>query len=552
MMENSPFTAITSATVLAMLLLVGCASSMQTVGEKPAEPSSQSSSSLTTKEIESYWDSVAKNATRVVTTPRIAQADSRKGEGMLEAFGTQYMPNAYDIYEKVRATAKEREQILKENFPQGSETAASDATIYKKVFAATAKAVSVYFRRRDELCHFYLMHKAGIITGAELSELDSSPICVMLPGGGGANVMWKQPNEPKPTELAFAQKYRPETFAAYERLKTLFDAGVKDYGELLNDIQDLDAVRGGGVLAPLAARLSELSKRLDAIAKTLRSEKLCYDVGELTAWQLADSDSKFRAEIRAFEKTLPVRDYAKAWLANNTSTKEMISLESQEIKSDAGFNVPLQLTLQHTMVPIPGKNYAICKFEVTQALWKKVMGSNPSSYSHTGDSLPVENVSWNDCQKFLAKLNAMPEFKEPGFVYRLPTADEWEFACRAGAIGDFCRLEDGTEITRHTLDKVAWFDDNSGGGIHPVGQKKPNAFGLYDMHGNVAEWTSTTTEARSLFGGKSQHPIICGGCYFHFAFVCAASRRVSESPNRDRPLLGGSYGLRLAAEKSGQ
>ena len=124
-------------------------------------------------------------------------------------------------------------------------------------------------------------------------------------------------------------------------------------------------------------------------------------------------------------------------------------------ESDADFNEPLQLTSQHTMVPIPGKTYAICKFEVTQALWKKVMGSNPSSYSHTGDSLPVENVSWNDCQKFLAKLNVMPEFKEPGFVYRLPTADEWEFACRAGAKGDFCLLDDGTEITQNTLGEVA-------------------------------------------------------------------------------------------------
>lgn len=152
------------------------------------------------------------------------------------------------------------------------------------------------------------------------------------------------------------------------------------------------------------------------------------------------------------------------------------------------------------MVSIPGKNYAICKYEVTQALWKAVMGDNPSDFK--GADRPVENVSWNDCQKFLEKLNALPEVKASGHVYRLPTEDEWMFACRAGATGDYCKLADGTEITEKTLGEVAWYDRNSPFRTEPVGTKKPNAFGLYDMNGNVRELTSTASGYRSHCGGS--------------------------------------------------
>ena len=146
----------------------------------------------------------------------------------------------------------------------------------------------------------------------------------------------------------------------------------------------------------------------------------------------------------------------------------------------------LALEIQSNMVSIPGQNYAICKYEVTQAIWGEVMGANPSYFK--GPNLPVEKVSWDNCQTFIEKLNALPEVQKSGFTYRLPTEKEWEYACRAGSTGDYCKLADGTEITARTLDEVAWYGDNSGRKTHPVGQKKPNAFGLYDMHGNVDEW----------------------------------------------------------------
>ena len=159
-----------------------------------------------------------------------------------------------------------------------------------------------------------------------------------------------------------------------------------------------------------------------------------------------------------------------------------------------------------TMVPIHGKDYQMGKFPVTQAQWESVMGENPSYFK--GAENPVERVSWEDCQAFLEKLNMLPAVKASKLVFRLPTEEEWEFAARAGATGDYCKLADGTEITAETLDEVAWFDDNSGGTTHPVGRKKPNAFGLYDMHGNVWEWTATSDFKDCIRrGGSWNYPV---------------------------------------------
>ena len=122
--------------------------------------------------------------------------------------------------------------------------------------------------------------------------------------------------------------------------------------------------------------------------------------------------------------------------------------------------------------------FYIGKYEVTQEQWEKVMGANPSNFK--GAKNPVDNVSWNDCHEFLKKLNALS--KDPG-VFRLPTEAEWEWACRAGTRTRFCSGD-----TDEALADDAWFDANSGGTTHPVGTKKPNAWGLYDLHGNVWEW----------------------------------------------------------------
>ena len=215
------------------------------------------------------------------------------------------------------------------------------------------------------------------------------------------------------------------------------------------------------------------------------------------------------------------------------------------------------------MVPIPGRDFRMGKYEVSQAQWEAVMGENPSYFK--GADHPVENVSWDDCQAFLEMLNAHPAARASGLVFRLPTEEEWETACRAGSTNAYCRLADGTEITEATLDRVAWYIDDALtrprwlarflafaeriiDRVHEVdwsetvthksvGRKEPNAWGLHDMHGNVWEWTETA-------GGEAR--VSRGGGWYFSARDCGSSSRFRLSPS-DR--LDG-LGIRLCATQS--
>ena len=121
------------------------------------------------------------------------------------------------------------------------------------------------------------------------------------------------------------------------------------------------------------------------------------------------------------------------------------------------------------------------KFELTQDQWRKIMGDNPSGFQGAGN-LPVENVSWNDIQAFLTRLNSAT-----GKNYRLPTDVEWAFAARGGTAGKFC--PGGCEYSGgNNLDDIAWYESNSGNCTQPVGLKAPNELGIHDMTGNVWEW----------------------------------------------------------------
>lgn len=166
-------------------------------------------------------------------------------------------------------------------------------------------------------------------------------------------------------------------------------------------------------------------------------------------------------------------------------------------------------------------DFYLCKFEVTQRLWKEVMGENPSEMQ--GDNLPVEQVSWNDCQTFLSRLNELT-----GKTYRLPTEAEWEYACRGGKLSKGYAYAGSDDI-----DKVAWYDGNSDGRTHPVGQKMPNEIGLYDMSGNVWEWCQDMHEGTGMCRG---------GSWIHNARNCDPTLK-NETP---QAFYINSLGLRLA------
>jgi formylglycine-generating enzyme required for sulfatase activity len=133
------------------------------------------------------------------------------------------------------------------------------------------------------------------------------------------------------------------------------------------------------------------------------------------------------------------------------------------------------------MIRIPGQNYEMGKTEVTQAQWKAVMGENPSHFNKCGDDCPVDSVSWEDAKRYIKRLN-----KRTGKEYRLPFEDEWVFACLAGNQTTYC----GGNV----LHQVAWYKENSGDETSSVAGKQPNAWGLYDMTGNVWEWVDRRSD----------------------------------------------------------
>ena len=181
-------------------------------------------------------------------------------------------------------------------------------------------------------------------------------------------------------------------------------------------------------------------------------------------------------------------------------------------------------------------DYYIGKYEVTQALWKAVMGKKPSKFK--GDNLPVEQVSWDDCQKFISKLNRIT-----GKTFRLPTEAEWEYAARGG------NKSRGYQYSgSNNLSDVAWFLDNSGSKTHAVGTKQPNELGIYDMTGNVWEWCqdwygaySSSSQVNPTGANSGSSRMIRGGCWISGARGCRSSYRYDCTPGYRR----NGVGLRL-------
>mgnify|MGYP006159474219 CR=1 FL=1 len=184
--------------------------------------------------------------------------------------------------------------------------------------------------------------------------------------------------------------------------------------------------------------------------------------------------------------------------------------------------------------------------EVTQAQYEQVMKNNPSYFK--GAENPVEQVSWEDAVEFCRKLSELSAEKAAGNVYRLPTEAQWEYACRAGTTTQFSFGDDESD-----LGDYAWYRENSANTSHPTGMKLPNAWGLYDMHGNVWEWcqdrygdypSGSVTDPTGPVGGSDR--VIRGGSFYHPALSC-------RSPDRDAghdPFLYNGMGFRVSLSPS--
>jgi formylglycine-generating enzyme required for sulfatase activity len=185
------------------------------------------------------------------------------------------------------------------------------------------------------------------------------------------------------------------------------------------------------------------------------------------------------------------------------------------------------------------------KYEVTQREYEALMGDNPSGFP--GDpNRPVEQITWSQAAAYCVRLTALEKAAgrlPPGFFYRLPTEAEFEYASRAGSTN---RFSFGDDLDYSQLADYAWYDKNSGGATHPVGQKKPNAFGLYDMHGNVWEWCFDWYMDPYPGGaiidphgpGVGRARVFRGGGWDYFGSSCRSAYRNNVAPENSRNFLG--------------
>ena len=194
-------------------------------------------------------------------------------------------------------------------------------------------------------------------------------------------------------------------------------------------------------------------------------------------------------------------------------------------------NCPVRNDVERPLHRVTLSQFWMGEFVVTKQQWQDVMGTNPSYFRNAGPETPVEQVSWNDVQAFLAKVNAM----QVRWTVRLPTEAEWEYATRAGTTGE----------TYGPLDEIAWYGGNGSGTIHPVGQKRPNAFGLYDMLGNVWQWcqdwfgpysSGSAIDPQGPATGEKR--VTRGGCFYCDSIHERAARRNRDLEDHSSQSIG--------------
>jgi hypothetical protein len=257
------------------------------------------------------------------------------------------------------------------------------------------------------------------------------------------------------------------------------------------------------------------------------------DVGKASAdyWAVAKLDSQGASSLIADFVKLPASVFSELPPSVLVALPPSVLVALPPIQNSVG--------MEFKLLPSPNGSFSIGVYEVTQKQYEAVMGSNPSEFK--GANNPVENVSWDDAVAYCAKLSSLQAEVAAGRVYRLPTAAEWEYACRAGTTTEYSFGNDEKD-----LGKYAWFEDNSTHDPHAVGEKLPNGWGLYDMHGNVHEWCSDAEGSNRVLRGL--HRVLRGGNWDHSSRECRSAYRSRGVPSYRSNALG----FRVALSPSGQ
>lgn len=441
-------------------------------------------------------------------SPRLnlSEADALAGEALLSEFGTKYLPNAYANYEKKRDALAELQQVFNENFPQPwtIERTNPKWNSFNKVMEKFVKARTEFFICHDALCYYWLLSRFGVLTDKDFAQIDTKRLAVhLLPENvEQAKYTLLEMNAMEGKIADFAIKYAPESNAIYQKLGREFKELDALLLEVFKQRVQMDDARYSRVFAAAVAKRNDLVRKMYTLSLQLQTWYMDHKTMEKSSEDVAKCDATMGKQLKPFMDALPsyIKDHALGPIIANSE-----------------------------MIAIPGRRYRIQRTEVTQLQWMVVMGNNPSDFR--GLDLPVENVSWNDCQEFIKRASQMD-----GRKYRLPKEEEWEFACRAGSTTDWGRKANGE---CGPLETMGWYEDNSKRRTHAVALKEPNAWGLFDMHGNVREW------CEDLYTAVNSSRVSRGGSWKIDARYCAASYRVYNYPD-DRY---SSLGFRLAASQ---
>jgi len=444
-------------------------------------------------------------------SPRLGltEEDALAGEALLSEFGTKYLPNAYASYEKKREALAEFQQVFNEEFAQPWTIKSTDPkwNSFNQVLEKFVKARTECFLCHDELCHYWLLSRFGVLTDKDFAQIDTQRLAVhLLPENvERADYAFLEVNAMDGKVSDFAVKYAPESNAIYQKMGREF----KELDALLSEVSkqhiQMDDARYSRVLAAAISKRNDLAREMNTLSLQLQAWHMDHRTTEKSAEDVAKCDTAMSKQLKPFIDALPnyIKEHA---LGTIIATSDMIA--------------------------IPGQRYRMQRTEVTQIQWMAVMGNNPSKIH--GPDHPVENVSWNDCQEFIKRASQID-----GCQYRLPKEKEWEFACRAGSTTDWGKRANGE---CGPFEAMGWgchrrFKRDSDATQHAVALKEPNAWGLFDMHGNVSEW------CEDLYENRSSARVCRGGSFSHDASRCSASSRYncySDSRNSD-------LGFRLVA-----